>query len=308
MYRKMLIPLDRSELAEVVVQYAKELTARLALEVVLLHVYGQDEQDSATMHRYYLDKVADIVSSQSEEVQQILGIKPEETAVHVWGVLAMGHPAEEILRYADENEIDFILMVTHGRSGVRRWVLGSVADKVLSISKVPVWLVRADIPSEIIQKEWTERTILVPLDGSRLSESVLPHVEALAKQRGTELNKVVLLSVCEPPFITADYPEARMTLTWEEHVKHVTAYFRKVNEDYLDDVQKRLAEKGLNVSREVIMGSAAPEIIEYAKRKHPNLIVMTTHGHSGLSRWAYGSVADKVLHGASSPVFLVRPQ
>jgi nucleotide-binding universal stress UspA family protein len=128
-------------------------------------------------------------------------------------------------------------------------------------------------------------------------------VEALAKQRGAELVQIVLLKVTEEPFITSDYPEASMQLTWEEHVRRIKEHSRQGSERYLAEVQQRLAEAGLNVQSEVLMGKPADEIISYAHNNHPNLVVMATHGYSGISRWEYGSVADKVLHGVSSPYF-----
>jgi nucleotide-binding universal stress UspA family protein len=305
-YKKMLVPLDGSELAETVFVYAKELAVRLDLEVVLFHVYSPDEGKLVPMRRAYVERAADIVAHQTEEVQQKMGIRPKVKAGQVRGELAMGYPAEEILRYADENDIDLLLIATHGRSGISRWALGSVADKVLRASKVPVWLVRAGIPQEIVYDKWPRRTILVPLDGSALAESVLPHVEALAKQRGTELVNVVLLRVCEPPVISADYP-ATMPLSWEEHVARETSKHKQACEDYLAGAGKRLREAGLTVRSEVVAGKPADEIIDYASRNPFNLIVMATHGRSGLSRWAYGSVAERVLLGVSCPLFLVRP-
>ena len=307
MYKGMLVPLDGSELAEVVLSYAKELVGRLELDIVFLHVCGPHESESLPMYLSYVEHAAEITRLQSREVQAGRGAPQVGKQVEARGEVVTGHPAEEILRYAEENKIDLILIASHGRSGVRRWVLGSVADKILRKSKVPVWLVRAVVPEEIVHDEWPKRTLLVPLDGSQLAESVLPHVEALAKQRGAELVNVVLLRVCEQPFITADYPEASMPLSWEEHVKRITDHVRQVAEQYLSGVEKRLRDAGLKVKAEVLMGKPADEIIDYAHRNPFNLIVMATHGYSGLSRWEYGSVADKVLHGVSSPIFLVRP-
>jgi nucleotide-binding universal stress UspA family protein len=306
MYKKMLVPLDGSELAEVVLPYAKELAGRLDLELTLLHVCEPHSPSAQFMCRAYIEHAAELVQAHSREVQTRTGATAEK-AVQARGVIASGHPAEEIIRQAKENTIDLILMATHGRSGVRRWMLGSVADKVLRASDVPVWLVRAGIPEEIVYDEWPKRTMLVPLDGSKLAESVLPHVKALAKQRGAEVVNIVLLRVCEEPFITGDYPEASMNLTWEEHVRRIREHFTKEAEQYLVGVQKQFVEAGLHVRSEVLMGKPADEIIDFAHKNHPNLVVMATHGYSGISRWEFGSVADKVLHGVSSPIFMVRP-
>jgi nucleotide-binding universal stress UspA family protein len=303
MYRKVLVPLDGSELAEVVFVYAKELAGRLGLDLVLLHVYSPDEAASVPMRRAYVERAAEIIKRQSEEAREKAGIKPGVKAVNVQGELAPGYPAEEILRYADENGIDLILMATHGRSGVKRWTVGSVADKVLRASKVPVWLIRAGIPQEIVYDKWPTRTILVLLDGSELAETVLPHVEAVAKQRGAELVDVILLSVCEPSLLPSYYPAA-MPLNWDDHV----ARCKRSNGEYLAKIEKRLKEAGLRVRSEVLVGKPAEAIVDYVSKKPVNLIVMSTHGRSGPSRWVLGSVAEKVLLGVSSPILLVRPR
>jgi len=146
--------------------------------------------------------------------------------------------------------------------------------------------------------------MLVPLDGSELAEAVLPHVEALAKQRGTELVDVVLLAICEPGVLPPDYPHAEGVINWDEHV----AIIKGEKVQYLNGVEKRLTDAGLNVRSDVLMGDAANVIVDYAASSPFNLIVMSTHGRSGVSRWVFGSVAEKVLQGVSSPILLVRPR
>ena len=301
----MLVPLDGSKLAEEVFVYAKELAGRLDLDLDLLHVCNPEESELIYMHRAYVERMAEIVGNQSRLVQERTGIQPGGKVVEARGEVVLGNPAEEILRYADENNDDLILMATHGRSGIRHWAIGSVAEKVLRASRVPVWLVRAGIPQEVVYDKWPKRTVLVPLDGSELAECALPHVEALVKQRGAELVEIVLLRVCESSAISSDYP-ADMPLSWEDHVKRVTDHTKQMSERYLAGVEKRLKDAGLKVRSEVLIGKPAVEIVDYANRNPFNLIVMVTHGRSGLSRWAYGSVANKVLHGVSSPTLLIR--
>lgn len=312
MYKKMLVPLDGSKLAEVVFVYAKELAGRLDLDLIFFHVCSPKERD---LCQAYVERVTEIVKRQAEEVQEQTGAQPRSKVIRARGELAEGHPAEEILRYADENDIDIILMATHGRSGVRRWIMGSVADKVLRASTVPVWLVRVGIPDEIVYDKWPKRTILVPLDGSKLGEAVLPHVEALAKQRGVEMADVVLIVVCEPSAMPAYYPPSAQFETPggavhvepKEYMRLETERCQRLSEQYLDGVETRFRNAGLNVHSEVLTGKPAQEIVNYANKHLFNLIVMSTHGRSGLSRWAYGSVTAKVLQGVSSPLFLVRP-
>ncbi len=302
MYKKMLVPLDGSELAEVVFVYARELASRLGLDVILFHVYSPEEVELLPMRRAYIDRKVETMKRQLE-TQTKTGAKPVSEKIKVHGELAEGYPAEEIIRCADDKGIDLILMATHGRSGVKRWAMGSVADKVLRASKVPIWLVRAGIPPETVFDKWPMRKILVLLDGSELAESVLPQVEAIAKQRGTELIDVVLLEVLEPIPPAVYYFYYTVPINWGDTI----ARSKQEVEEYLAKTEKRLKDAGLKVQSELLMGKPAETIVDYVNRNPVNLVVMSTHGRSGLSRWVFGSVAERVLLGVSSPIFLVRP-
>jgi len=310
MYRRMLVPLDGSELAEVVFPYAKELAGRLDMDIVLLQVAGPVLGQFGPMRRAYIERAVEIVKRQAREVQKRIGIQPESKPVEVRGELAEGYPAEVILRYAEENEVDLVLMATHGYSGLKRWTIGSVASKVLSASKVPVWLVRAGIPEETPYDKWPSQTLLVLLDGSELAESVLPHVEALAKQRGAKPVDVVLLRVSETPTMPSYYgPElSGVSLNWGEYLQREEARRKKAATEYLAKVEKRLKDSDISVQSKVLEGKAADEIIDYANKNPFSIIVMATHGRSGLSRLVYGSVAANLLQGVSNPIFLVKPK
>ena len=103
-----------------------------------------------------------------------------------------------------------------------------------------------------------------------------------------------------------------MPVSWEKHVQQVTDHCRQASKQYLRGVEKRLKDAGLDVRSEVLVAKTtaanpAEEIIDYVHRNPFNLIAMSTHGRYGLTRWAYGSVADRVLHGVSNPLFLIRP-
>ena len=119
MYKKMLVPFDGSELAEVLFDYAKELAGRLDLDLTLLNVAKTSEGSFLRMNRAYIEGAAEIVQRHSVQVQEKTRTEPGGKAVKARGELVVGHPAEEILRYADENNIDLILMATHGRSGLQ---------------------------------------------------------------------------------------------------------------------------------------------------------------------------------------------
>lgn len=295
MYQKMLVPLDGSSLSEVVFPYAKDLAGRLGLDIILFHVHSSKESETMPLHQAYIEQKAQVMKRQLLEWQKKIGVGLEGRKLEVRGELTMGYPPEEIIGYAEENNVDLILMATHGRSGVRRWVLGSVADKVLCVSSIPVWLIRASTAESVTYDKWPQRTLLVPLDGSVLAEKVLPHVEVLAKQPGAPPVDVVLFRAAEPPTTSGHYfrniPEKREEI-----------------EQYLANIETRLRNSGLRVKSQVSSGEPAEQIVSYGRENPFSIIVMSTHGHSGMSRWFYGSVATRVLEHASNPIFLVRPR
>jgi nucleotide-binding universal stress UspA family protein len=295
MYQKMLVPLDGSRLSEIVFPYAKDLAARLGLDIILLHVLSPKDSAILPLHQTYIEHKAQTMKRQLREWQKKTEGGLEARKLEVRGELAMGYPPEEIICHAEKNNVDLILMATHGRSGVRRWVMGSVADKVLCVSCIPIWLIRASTTESVTYDQWPRRTLLVPLDGSVLAEKVLPHVEILAKQPGKPLVDVVLLRVTEHPATSGQYfrniPESREEI-----------------EQYLANIETRLKNANIKVQSKVVSGDPAEQIVGYGQENPFSIIVMSTHGHSGVSRWFYGSVATRVLEHASRPIFLVRPR
>jgi nucleotide-binding universal stress UspA family protein len=262
------------------------------------------------MQQAYIKRAAEKVKRQAREVQQMTGIEQAAEAVKVNGEIAEGYPADEILKYAEENEFDLILMAARGHSGLRRWSIGSVASKVLSASKIPIWLVRADHTPDTPYDEWPTKTLLVPLDGSELAEEVLPHVEILARQKGEESLEVVLLRVAETPSIPSYYgPElSGVSLNWGEFMQQEEVRRKKSSIEYLDKIEEQLKAKNINVKTVVVEGKSNDEIINYANSNPYTMIVIASHGRSGLSRLVYGSVAANLLNGVTCPIFMVKPK
>ncbi len=139
------------------------------------------------------------------------------------------------------------------------------------------------------------RRILVPLDGSQLAEAILPHVEYLAKLSNAE---VVVLCVAVPLRVYTDFV---VTYPLDEQAQLAEA------EEYVRSVAAALRDKGLRVEPVARFGNAADEILSLAQEAGVDLIAMSTHGRSGLGRWVFGSVADKVLRAAAKPILLLKP-
>ena len=145
--------------------------------------------------------------------------------------------------------------------------------------------------------------ILVPLDGSALAECVLPYVEKLAQ--GCEMKEITLLSICEGPVIRADYP-SDISPDWDKHVKELTEYTEKQCGLYLDKIQKELLSVGVPVKTATFIGRPETDIAEYAKKNNMDMIVMASHGRSGISRIAYGSITERVFRNACVPILIIR--
>ncbi|MHB8993942.1 MAG: universal stress protein [Armatimonadota bacterium] len=137
------------------------------------------------------------------------------------------------------------------------------------------------------------KSILVTLDRSSLAEQALPHAVALAKAFGSTIELVTVV-----PITGFDTPQGGVHLDWE----------REVDEDreYIAGIVARVTDDNVPVKSEIRRGDIAEEILRHAQELHVDLIVMSTHGRSGLGRWVYGSIADRVLRYASVPVLLVR--
>ena len=143
--------------------------------------------------------------------------------------------------------------------------------------------------------------ILVPLDGSELAECVLPQVEAITT--GCQVSTVVFVRVAEP--IDLPEGETRMALP-EEQWKQIEADRKLDAQNYLANLVERLDFKGAQLETQVLSGKAADTLADYADGNDFDLIVIATHGRSGVSRWVWGSVADRILHSACVPVLMVR--
>jgi len=311
-YRTIIVPLDGSEAAEVVLELAKNLAVRSGAALTLLHVCRPKEVDGKRLHSAYIERVAESVQRDISRMCETVQCHFEGVAATALPVLVDGEPAEEIVRYAEENKASVILMVTHGKSGLMHSVMSDVANRVVRNSFVPVWLTRTPGSDDISCAEWPPERVLIPLDGSEKAERGLPYAVEYAKLFDAEL---VLLRVCEEPGITSDYPEAIMPISWDEHVKQVRSHHQSQCSIYLEVVRDRLKEKGLKVTIVSLLGDAAEQIVEYTRQHRCDLVAMTTYGRTGAARWlsdslagrwAFSNVTEQVLAATLRGILLVR--
>jgi nucleotide-binding universal stress UspA family protein len=295
-YSKLLIPLDGSALAEQTLPWALEVARRERAEVTLLCVVPPIRQSEVMDDGYvlYADQLTEMAQNEARDYLKRVACPLHGEGIKVKTALEVGTPADSILDYAQTMQMDLIAMTTHGRSGVSRWVYGSVADRVLRRAACPVLLMRAQ-PSAGHSGEVSR--ILVPLDGSPLAESVLPHAQALATAFNAE---IVLLRVIGTPAGVYTLPEMLPILAADTyHGEHEAS-------EYLTHWQSQLEEQGLHVRSLSAKAQIADAILDVSLAQQVSLIAMCTHGRSGVSRWFYGSVAERVLQAATVPILLVR--
>ncbi len=143
--------------------------------------------------------------------------------------------------------------------------------------------------------------VMVPLDGSKLAECVLPHVRGLAQ--GNKVKSILFVRVVEP----IHQSMGGEFILSEDETKRLTAAHRKNAEEYLQKIAKRFQMRGVKVEWKVLLGRIAETLSDYATTKKMNLIVIATHGRSGVSRWVWGSVANRFLQSTCVPTLMIRP-
>jgi nucleotide-binding universal stress UspA family protein len=224
--------------------------------------------------------------------QQAAQLRADGYAVDV--VVRMGRAADEVLAAAEELAPDLVLIATHGRDGLERWRLGSIADKVVRGAPCPTLVIGPNVETDIANYDLTK--VLVPVDGGELAEAALPIASwiASAHEASIDLVRVIsLTSVAYDPSMGM-YP-----------VDLVTA-IEDAARAYLDRIGAGLAAKH-QVETTLLMGSAGEQILEYLKEHPAGLVVLASHGRAGVVRAALGSVADRMLHGPA-PVLILRPE
>jgi len=279
MYTRLLVPLDGSKLAEQVLSYVRALGGALGSPITLLRLF---DPMTIWLGRPRGQDLEETIGSFREQSLGYLGtIKAsmDDLGVAVSCLVQEGDPASGIISEAQKEAGTLITLSTHGRSGVTRWALGSVTDKVLHSTVAPVLVVRPGgeqaPPATVALK-----AIIAPLDGSLLAEQSLPYVESLAKA----LSLTVMLV-------------------------RVTAHYTDEAREYLHEVGDKLRQRGLPMVEErLLYGHPSSNISDFSREVQANLVAMTSHGHSGVRRWVLGSVTNSVVRDSGDPVLVIRAQ
>lgn len=297
MYSKILIPLDGSKTAEKVLPYARYLAGQFKIPVELLAVIDIADMAAhmAAEKAHFLDTMVEDATRSSETY--LRNVTPTFPGANVKHTVVKGRAEDAIIEKGEADKNALITMATHGRSGLNRFLLGSVAEKVLRGSTNPLLLVRATEEAKA-EGEAGFKTIIVPLDGSELAESVLPMVADVAKKLGLE---VTLFRAYHIPYNAYAGDEGSYAVNYDELIAGVRDEANEYLEKKATEVRKLGVEKVSCLTKE---GIAGDEIINLANKTPRGLIAMCSHGRSGVKRWVLGSVTETVMRHSNDPVFV----
>lgn len=301
MFERILIPLDGSPRAELILRQVSRILRRQDSEVLLLRVVDLPEGggfDAARKSAY--EHARGVERAEAHRYVHDLSARLADQGIRARAVIAEGPAATEILAAAKKEGATLIAMTTHGRTGVSRWFLGSVAEKVGRASPIPVLLVRSFRPTPLgdlqpaAVDELPFRRILVPTDGSAAASAAFAPAAEFA---GLFDARVVILHV-EAPVVVSSQSDLGGSIVLPPTPSR--------EDPTTAGPAKRFRDLGLLVERRTVVGSPSAEILDQSHADEIDLIAMGTHGRSGLARWVLGSVAERVLRHSGLPLLLVR--
>ncbi len=289
MYGRILVPLDGSELAEQVIPYARLVAGALGSRIELLRVLVPVPREMGEASRRRYRERAD---------QDLSGVRTalEAAGLTVTASVQEGRPAESIVAEGEKESGTLIAMSTHGRSGLSRWMVGSVTGKVLHASRNPLLIVRAQ--GGQAAPEASLKTMIIPLDGSSLATEILSFLVPLIKALGLG---VVLARAVRPVIGPTTGDPLEMTDFDVGDRPDATAA------EYLQEVVGWFAGQGVEVATTRILHEhPASAVVGLARETPDSLVAMSTHGRSGVSRSVLGSVTDRVVQQSGDPVLVIR--
>jgi len=285
---RILVPLDGSEQAESALPIAEQLATQLGVDLELIQVLPFPVLPFVATAGYlpgdvYEQVAADQQRRAREELEGVAA-RARKHGVPVVNIhIERGETAQTLIEMATSVHAGLVVMTTHGRTGLTRFALGSVADRVVRSGTVPVLLIRS---SSTPDSSSTLEQVVVPLDGSTLAETALDLTVQLA---GPVVREITLLRV-------ADHRDG------SEAVLQAESYLNTVH----DQLVGRLFGRDCHIRQLVLTGNPAECIVNCAEA-NGKLTIMATHGEAGIGRWTMGSIADRVLRDGRTPLVLVHP-
>jgi nucleotide-binding universal stress UspA family protein len=299
----ILVPVDGSAFSEQALPIACDLARRThaPLHIVQVHTFSHPIAYPEIVPPYEPDWETALVIHQREHLTKLRHDLDGSNGLNVVATMLEGPIIDRLVQYVDDQSIAQVVMTSHGRGGMSRAWLGSVASELVRFVGVPVLLIRPSHATPPATELRLLRHILIPVDGSALSESIVSHAVTFAKLSGA---RITLIEAVPPIYSVTGVPQV------PDVVSDARAGETARNETarYLEHLAGMLRAEDLEVDIGVLTHwQAAHAIIDYARDHDVDLIAMATHGRGAWSRWVVGSVADKVLRGCDIPVLVLRP-
>jgi nucleotide-binding universal stress UspA family protein len=286
MYDQILFPTDGSEPADSVLDYALQIASEHEATIHVLNV-ADTSQDSLVRIR---GDITDVLEQHGEEIVEDAARRAEERGIPVTSAVLQGDPYRTIIDYSKQSDIDCIVMPTHGRRGLHRFLLGSVTERVINTAEVPVIAVNPDRNRPLT---YPPQRVLVPTDGSRGAELAVVEGIQVSKAMGATLH---LLHVVETGSLG---PDARSILKESELVERAN--------EVIQEASERVEEASLDPVTSVIEhGEPSKVIRDYVVENDIDIAVLGTHGQTDFSRYVLGGVSAKLVRTSPVPVMWVR--
>ncbi|MBI3801882.1 MAG: universal stress protein [Deltaproteobacteria bacterium] len=298
MVQRILVGLDGSPLAETILPYVGILAKGVGADVTLLHVVHIPEEVQEGDRYQSVQPLIQQANLQAQDYLSRVTQQLTDAGLKVESQVTTGDTAAEIVRYAQEKGMELIALATHGRSGLQRWFHGSVTEKVLHTTQTPLLLIRPIEEQAAPALQLTQ--IVVPLDGSPAAEAALPLAEALAASCKVPL---VLVQVVETLSLSFADPGGMGLSSYPQILEGL----QEAADIYMQRLAATVSSQGFSVQTETPLGTPADRIVEYVHDHPGSLVVMTTHGRTGLAGLVLGSVARRVVQHGNTPTLVVRP-
>lgn len=301
MYKVIMVPTDGTGFDREAIRVALRIAERSDAKVRLVRVLATASFFGMAATAEGTAIAAEVVHSERDRaLSELYALAAECRATSQADITVDLHagPVGDVLQgYARRNDVDLIVISTHGRSGISRLSLGSVTDSLIRHTTIPVLVVKP--PTSYLNPQVIEafKRIVVPLDGSMLAEQILPRVLALAKLEEAE---ITLLNVLIPQSYSPREVVDPNLPWWDKDIAHA--------QTYLFRVAGRLRRNGVAVTTDIVIGeNVASAIGDFAGRERADLIAIATHGRGGLARMLRGSVADAVMHSSRLSMLVFKP-
>ncbi len=293
-HKRILVATDFSEYSKVALDLCLGASKCMKTKLYVLHTIEKFPHDyvhllSSTTHSNMKQKL------EEEAMGKIKAMLPKELleSENIVPIVRFGKPFLEIIKIAKEKDVDLMVIGTHGRAGVDRVILGSVAERVVRKAGCSVMVVRS-------KKYVGFKRIIVPIDFSDCSRKALEHATATARAHNS---KLTILHVYEESFIE---PYVRAANS-EEEAEEIIKEIEQVNESKYDEFLNTIDLSGVEYEKLLKKGIPETEIVAIAMEQQANLIVMGTHGRSGIKHILVGSTAEEVVRNVPCDIIVVKP-